>query len=115
MTSIMDLIYGPQDGVPKEPEPLPKRQQMPHEISVFITHSCFDACIGEFSSKLLLNTERHCMAECVTNFKNVPYAYQQSQQFKGWNDVVTDQTVQPNVMPAWTGTGAASTDVSKQS
>jgi hypothetical protein len=111
--SLMDFFFGQKDGVPKEPEPLAKKLQMPHEMSVFITHSCFDACIGEFTSKLLLNTERHCMEECVSHFKNVPYAYQQSQQFKGWNEVVTDQTAQPNVLPAWTGTGAASTDVGK--
>lgn len=81
----MEFLFGPKDKGEIKPEPLPAELQMPHEIKTYIMSRCFDACVGEFTHKKLMQNEKHCMEECTNHLKAVPYSYQQSHSYQGFS------------------------------
>ena len=98
------LGFGPAD--PNKPIIIPDPEhKIPYELKTWITFKCFDACIGEFSDKNLISSERYCLKECSEHLKNTAVAYQSTQEFKGFN--------KQQKQPFLNGLGKTNTGVTK--
>ena len=80
----LGLVDPPEDAPMKEMNP---NHKLTPEIRTWITFKCFDACIGDFDDKNLLQRERHCLKECSDHLKQQASCYRVSQQFRGFSEV----------------------------
>ena len=66
----------------------------------FIIFKCFDACIGNFSNKIIDVNEKKCVEECVHHLNTVPTAFQKTHSFQGF---IPPEEVKSNITPGMFG------------